>query len=286
MKYLKTFNEASMIPQKPESVRQKYPKLPGESDYQWMNRIRSERKGVNKTTNTTKTTETKPTDTKKEDVLDFIPEIKTGDKKFDKEVENVAKSYVENQQRIDPIMDEFFKELNITRSQIYNTDGTLKDSEEILELLDEKGKNATNTERLQELSKRLMSLMRPANEMYIPIIEYSLGIIGIMTICAWMRGRSRLPVYQTASPKPVKWYQKAYYWLKSKGIDLAFGMDPNREHPLIVSDRPYGRTYGVSSGDPNDRVRTVLDPRFGPEKGGKPLVTGSGTQYGYRTSVG
>lgn len=280
MRYLLSFNEDF-------NVLKKYPKLPGESTRQYstrIQRIKREEQEAWKPVGAPKQTNTEQ---KKSQILEIIPEIKTGDKKFDKEVEAVAKSYSENQQRLDPIMDEFFRELGIEKNQIFNQDGTLKDSEEILELLDQRGKESKNTERFAELSKRLMNLMTPVkNEEYVPIIEWSLGIIGILTVLAWMRGRSRLPVYQTASPKPEKWYQKAYYWLKSKGIDLSFGMDPNREHPLIVSDRPYGRTYGVNSTDPNDRVRTVLDPSLGPEKGGKPLVTGSGTQYGYRTSVG
>jgi hypothetical protein len=286
MKYLVKFNEGF-------DILKKYPKKPGESTSSYRSRItgikRREQeawKTVDNPSQQTKETNPQIKDTKSK-VLDLIPELKIGEKQFDKEIETIVNSYAENKERADFIFDDFMKELNIRKSELYNSDGSPKDSEEILKLLDERGNEIQNPDRLQELSKKLMSIIGPVKEeVYTPIIGLSLGIIGTLATLAWIRGRTRLTLYQTASPKPTKWYQKGYYWLKSKGIDLSFGLDPNREHPLIVSDRPYGRTYGINSNDPNDRVRTVLDPSYGPEKGGQPLVTGSGTKYGYRTSVG
>ena len=285
MKYLVKFNEGF-------DILKKYPKKPGENTKDYVKRIsylklkdKESWKTVDKPVEQSKETP-KQKDTKSK-IIDLLPELQIGDKEFDKEVETVVKSYAQNKERTDFIFDDFMKELNIRKSELYNSDGSPKESEEVLKLLDEKGSQIQNPERLQELSKKLMTLIGPVKEeVYTPIIGLSLGIIGTLATLAWLRGRTRLTVYQTASPKPTKWYQKGYYWLKSKGIDLSFGLDPSREHPLIVSDRPYGRTYGVNSNDPNDKVRTVLDPSYGPEKGGKPLVTGSGTQYGYRTSVG
>lgn len=284
MKYLVKFNEGF-------DILKKYPRKPGESTDDYSTRIRrlkrEEQEAWKTVDKPTTSKENEPVKNNKSNIIDLLPELQIGDKEFDKEVETVVNSYSQNKERVDVVFDDFMKELNIRKSELYNSDGSPKESEEILKLLDERGSQIQSPERLQELSKKLMTLIGPVKEeIYTPLIGLSLGIIGTLTTLAWLRGKTRLTLYQTASPKPTKWYQKGYYWLKSKGIDLSFGLDPNREHPLIVSDRPYGRTYGVNSNDPNDRVRTVLDPSYGPEKGGQPLVTGSGTKYGYRTSVG
>ena len=284
MKYLVKFNEGF-------DILKKYPKKPGENTKDYVKRISylklKDKEAWKTVDKPTTSKENEPVKNNKSNIIDLLPELQIGDKEFDKEVETVVNSYSQNKERVDVVFDDFMKELNIRKSELYNSDGSPKESEEILKLLDERGSQIQSPERLQELSKKLMTLIGPVKEeVYTPIIGLSLGIIGTLATLAWIRGRTRLTLYQTASPKPTKWYQKGYYWLKSKGIDLSFGLDPNREHPLIVSDRPYGRTYGINSNDPNDRVRTVLDPSYGPEKGGQPLVTGSGTKYGYRTSVG
>lgn len=284
MKYLVKFNEGF-------DILKKYPKKPGENTKDYVKRISylklKDKEAWKTVDKPTTSKENEPVKNNKSNIIDLLPELQIGDKEFDKEVETVVNSYSQNKERVDVVFDDFMKELNIRKSELYNSDGSPKESEEILKLLDERGSQIQSPERLQELSKKLMSMIGSVKEeVYTPIIGLSLGIIGTLATLAWIRGRTRLTLYQTASPKPTKWYQKGYYWLKSKGIDLSFGLDPNREHPLIVSDRPYGRTYGINSNDPNDRVRTVLDPSYGPEKGGQPLVTGSGTKYGYRTSVG
>lgn len=284
MKYLVKFNEGF-------DILKKYPKKPGENTKDYVKRISylklKDKEAWKTVDKPTTSKENEPVKNNKSNIIDLLPELQIGDKEFDKEVETVVNSYSQNKERVDVVFDDFMKELNIRKSELYNSDGSPKESEEILKLLDERGSQIQSPERLQELSKKLMTLIGPVKEeIYTPLIGLSLGIIGTLTTLAWLRGKTRLTLYQTASPKPTKWYQKGYYWLKSKGIDLSFGLDPNREHPLIVSDRPYGRTYGINSNDPNDRVRTVLDPSYGPEKGGQPLVTGSGTKYGYRTSVG
>jgi len=290
MKYLMKFNEAF-------DVTKKYPKKPGESTSAYRTRIlrlkRQEQEGWKTVEKPEEKPQNKPISKEEEKslIIDIIPEIQIGDPKFDKEVELVGKTYAENKIRLDEIMDKFMAELRLSKNDIYNSDGTPKDADTILQLFNEKGllvEDERKRERLSNLSKELNDIISKTKneEVYTPVIALSLGIIGTITVLAWMRGRTRLGVYQTAGPKPTKWYQKAYHWLKSKGIDLSFGLDPNRETPLIVSDRPYGRTYGENSSDPNDKVRTVLSPEYGPEKGGQPLVTGSGTRYGYRTSVG
>lgn len=294
MKHLLSFNEI-----KEYSILTKYPKKPGESTSDYSRRIaglKEKEQEAWKPVETTKTTSVNKTLTpedKKSQLLEIIPKIKTGDTQFDTQVEKLTKSYVENMEKHDEILDKFLTELRITKNEIYNSDGSPKEPVEILELLNSKGlliQDETKRKKLSELSEEMNNLVSNSkNEgyYYYGIWTVGLGIIGTLAVIAWLRGRTRLTVYQTAGPNPTKWYQKAYNWLKSKGIDLSFGLDPNREHPLIVSDRPYGRTYGINKGsERNDRVRTVLDPSYGPEKGESPLVTGSGTKYGFRTNVG